>query len=29
MILWIDAQLSPHLAPWLKERFGLEAFSAR
>lgn len=28
MILWIDAQLSPHLAPWLTEHFELEAFSA-
>ena len=29
MILWIDAQLSPHLAPWLTEHFEVEAFSAR
>ncbi len=29
MILWIDAQLSPHLAPWLSNHFGVEAFSAR
>lgn len=29
MIIWIDAQLSPALAPWLKEHFGVEAFSAR
>ena len=27
MILGIDAQLSPHLAPWLSERFGIEAIS--
>ncbi len=29
MILWVDAQLSPHLAPWLAEHFGVEAFSVR
>ncbi len=29
MILWVDAQLSPHLAPWLTEHFDVEAFSAR
>ena len=29
MILWIDAQLSPHLAPWLTEHFDVEAFSAK
>ncbi len=29
MIVWIDAQLSPHLAPWLTEHFGVDAFSAR
>ena len=28
MIVWIDAQLSPHLAPWLTEHFDLEAYSA-
>lgn len=22
MKLWVDAQLSPHLAPWLAERYG-------
>lgn len=27
MILWVDAQLSPHLAVWLHQRFGLEAYS--
>lgn len=26
--IWIDAQLSPALAPWIAERFGVEAFSA-
>ena len=29
MIIWVDAQLSPALAPWLKGEFGVEAFSAR
>ena len=29
MRLWLDAQLSPHLAPWLSERLGIEATSAR
>jgi len=29
MILWIDAQLSPHLAPWITEAVGIEAYSAR
>jgi predicted nuclease of predicted toxin-antitoxin system len=29
LITWIDAQLSPALAPWLSEEFGVEAFSAR
>ncbi len=29
MIVWVDAQLSPALAPWLTEIFGLEAYSAR
>ena len=29
MIIWIDAQLSPALAPWLSEQFAVEAFSAR
>ena len=29
MILWIDAQLSPHLAPWLSGHFDVEALSAR
>jgi len=27
MKLWVDAQLSPHLAPWLTERFGIDARS--
>ena len=29
MILWIDAQLAPALAPWVTETFGLAAYSAR
>jgi predicted nuclease of predicted toxin-antitoxin system len=29
VIIWVDAQLSPALAPWLKDQFGVDAFSAR
>ena len=29
MIIWVDAQLAPALAPWLKDQFGVEAFSSR
>ena len=29
MILWVDAQLSPHLAPWLSDHFDVEALSVR
>ena len=29
VIIWVDAQLSPALAPWLKNRFGIDAYSAR
>jgi len=29
MKLWIDAQLSPALAPWLHEQFAVESFSVR
>ena len=29
MIFWIDAQLSPALAPWLSERFQVQAFSLK
>ena len=29
MIVWVDAHLSPALAPWLQQEFGVEAFSAR
>ena len=26
MLLWVDAQLSPALAPWLRHAFGVQAF---
>lgn len=29
MILWTDAHLSPALAPWLAQEFGVEAVSLR
>jgi len=29
MILWIDAQLSPGLAPWVAQQFGVEAYSVK
>jgi predicted nuclease of predicted toxin-antitoxin system len=29
VIVWVDAQLSPALAPWLTAEFRVEAFSAR
>ncbi len=29
MILWIDAQLSPYLAPWLTSECGVEARAVR
>lgn len=29
MILWVDAQLSPALAPWIAAEFDLEAYSLR
>ena len=29
MNFWIDAQLSPALAPWLSDTFAVEAFSLR
>ncbi len=29
MIPWIDAQLSPVIAPWISETFNLEAYSVR
>ena len=29
MIIWVDAQLSPALAPWLTSELGIEAYSVR
>ena len=29
MIIWVDAQLSPALAPWLQDEFRVTAFSVR
>jgi predicted nuclease of predicted toxin-antitoxin system len=29
VIIWVDGQLSPALAPWLTEEFHVEAFSVR
>ena len=29
MIIWIDAQISPHLAEWLTEKFHVEAKAVR
>ncbi len=29
MILWIDAQLSPGLAPWIRENFTIDAHAVR
>ena len=29
MILWLDAQLPPALAPWIEHEFGVPTFSAR
>ena len=29
MIIWVDAQLSPALAPWIIKSFGVEAASTR
>ena len=29
MILWIDAQLSPALARWINETFGVAAYAVR
>ncbi len=29
MTIWVDAQLSPHLAPWLTEHCGVDAYSVR
>lgn len=29
MIIWVDAQLSPALAPWITKQFGIDAASLR
>jgi predicted nuclease of predicted toxin-antitoxin system len=29
VIIWVDAQLSPALAPWITNQFGVDAASAR
>ena len=29
MIVWVDAQLSPAIAPWIAERFHIEAYALR
>jgi predicted nuclease of predicted toxin-antitoxin system len=29
VILWVDAQLAPSLAPWITQQFGVDAASAR
>lgn len=29
MIIWVDAQLSPALAPWISQQFDIESVSAR
>jgi predicted nuclease of predicted toxin-antitoxin system len=29
LIIWVDAQLAPALAPWLSQQFGVEAVSIR
>ena len=29
MKFWIDAQLSPRLAPWISEQFGVQAMAVR
>ena len=29
MVLWVDAQLSPALAPWIAQQFGVQAYSAK
>ena len=28
MIIWLDAHLSPVLAPWIQQTFGIESYSA-
>jgi predicted nuclease of predicted toxin-antitoxin system len=29
LIIWVDAQLSPALAPWITQQFGVDAVSVR
>jgi predicted nuclease of predicted toxin-antitoxin system len=29
VIIWVDAQLSPALAPWITQNFGVECFSVK
>jgi predicted nuclease of predicted toxin-antitoxin system len=29
LIIWVDAQLSPALAPWITQQFGVDAISVR
>ena len=29
MIIWVDAQLSPALAPWISQQFNIESVSVR
>ena len=29
VILWLDAQISPAMAPWLRMRFGIESVAVR
>lgn len=29
MILWVDAQISPAIAPWVKQNFAIDALSLR
>jgi predicted nuclease of predicted toxin-antitoxin system len=29
VILWVDAQLSPALAPWITQQFGIDAYSVK
>ncbi|HYW07158.1 MAG TPA: DUF5615 family PIN-like protein [Longimicrobium sp.] len=29
MIVWVDAQLSPALAPWMAEELGVDAYSVK
>jgi len=29
LIIWVDAQLSPALAPWISQQFNIESVSAR